>query len=109
MAIFPLAWTIVHPIDDSSPLAGLSAEDLEACEAEFLVLLTGFGETFSQTVNARSSYRTDELVYGARFGSMFDHDEGAGHLSVDLARVHDVLPAPLSGPAERPTAGNAES
>lgn len=71
--------------------------------------LTGFDETFSQTVHARSSYRTHERVYGARFGSMFDHDEGAGHLSVDLDRVHDVLPAPLSGSAERPTAGNAES
>ncbi len=31
VAIFPLAWTIVHPIDDSSPLAGLSFEDLQAC------------------------------------------------------------------------------
>ena len=31
VAIFPLAWTIVHLIDDSSPLAGLSFEDLQAC------------------------------------------------------------------------------
>ena len=66
MAIFPLSWTIVHPIDDSSPLAGLSPEELQASEAEFLVLLTGFDETFAQTVHARSSYRADELVYGAR-------------------------------------------
>jgi inward rectifier potassium channel len=58
-----------------------------------LVLLTGFDETFAQTMHARSSYRADELVYGARFASMFDHDEGAG---VDLARIHDLLPALLS-------------
>ena len=83
--------------------------DLEACEAEFLVLLTGFDETFAQTVHARSSYRTDELVHGARFGSMFDHDEAAGQLGVDLARIHDVLPAPLGGSAARPTVGNAGS
>jgi inward rectifier potassium channel len=61
-----------------------------------LVLLTGFDETFAQTVHARSSYRADELVYGARFASMFDHDESAGVLGVDLARIHDLLPAPLS-------------
>ena len=96
VSIFPLAWTIVHPIDDSSPLAGLSFEDLEASEAEFLVLLTGFDETFAQTVHARSSYRTDELVYGARFASMFDHDESTGLLGVDVARIHEVLPAPLT-------------
>ena len=100
VAIFPLSWTIVHPIDDSSPLAGLSPEELHASEAEFLVLLTGFDETFAQTVHARSSYRADELVYGARFASMFDHDEGDGLLSVDLARIHEVLSAPLSGNAE---------
>lgn len=100
VAIFPLAWTIVHPIDESSPLAGLSLEDLKACEAEFLVLLTGFDETFAQTVHARSSYRTDELVYGARFASMFDHDERAGLLGVDLARIHDVLPTPLNRNAD---------
>jgi inward rectifier potassium channel len=96
VAIFPLAWTIVQAIDDSSPLAGVSLEDLEACEGEFLVLLTGFDEAFAQTVPARSSYRTDELVYGARFASMFDHDESTGLLGVDLARIHDVHePAPL--------------
>ena len=45
---------------------------------------------------ARSSYRTDELVYGGRFATMFDHDESSGLLGMDLARIHDVLPAPLS-------------
>jgi inward rectifier potassium channel len=96
VAIFPLSWTIVHPIEDSSPLAGLSLKDLQACEAEFLVLLTGFDETFAQTVHARSSYRAEEVVYGARFDNMFDHDERSGLLGVDLGRVHDVLPAPLN-------------
>jgi len=100
VAIFPLSWTIVHPIDDSSPMAGLSPEELQASEAEFLVLLTGFDETFAQTVHARSSYRADELVYGARFVSMFEHDERDGLLSVDLARIHEVLSTPLSGDAE---------
>lgn len=95
VAIFPLAWTIVHPIDDSSPLVGLSPEDLEACEAEFLVLLTGFDEAFAQTVHARSSYRADEVVYGAKFASMFDHDDRSGLQGVNLTRIHDVLPAPL--------------
>jgi inward rectifier potassium channel len=95
VAIFPPAWTIVHPMDESSPIAGLSIEDLRAYEAEFLVLLTGFDETFAQTVHARSSYRTEEVVYGARFASMFDHDNGDGLMGVDLARIHETLPAQL--------------
>ena len=95
VAIFPLAWTIVHPIDESSPIAGLSLEDLRACEAEFLVLLTGFDETFAQTVHARSSCRTEQVLYGARFANMFDLDERDGLRGVDLARIHETLPAQL--------------
>ena len=95
VAIFPLAWTIVHPIGESSPLWGQTAEDLEQCEAEFLVLLTGFDETFSQTVHARSSYRVHEVRFGARFGDMFDRDADDGVLKVDLARIHDAEKASL--------------
>ena len=95
VAIFPLAWTIVHPIGESSPLWGQTAEDLEQCEAEFLVLLTGFDETFSQTVHARSSYRVHEVRFGARFSDMFDRDADDGVLKVDLERIHDVEPVPL--------------
>lgn len=93
VAFFPLAWTIVHPIDESSPLRGQTAEDLERCEAEFLVLLTGFDETFSQTVHSRSSYRVHEVMFGARFADMFEHDADDGPLRVNLARIHDVEPA----------------
>ena len=96
VAIFPSLGRSCIP----STIPARSPEDLEACEAEFLVLLTGYDETFAQTVHARSSYRSDELVHEARFASMFDHDEHDELLGVDLARIHDVLPAPLGGNAE---------
>jgi inward rectifier potassium channel len=41
VTFFPLSWTIVHPIGDTSPLAGRTAEDLARSEAEILVLLSG--------------------------------------------------------------------
>jgi len=88
VAFFPLSWTVVHPIDESSPLYHLSAEDLAARGAEFLVLLTGMDETFSQTVHARSSYRYDEIEWNARFSDIFDHDQAANDLSVDISRIH---------------------
>jgi inward rectifier potassium channel len=91
VAFFPLAWTVVHPIREGSPLYGLSAEGLMSSDAEFLVLLQGFDETFSQTVHVRTSYRAEEVVFGARFASMFDQ-EGAdpGEIAVDLRRLHDI-------------------
>jgi inward rectifier potassium channel len=93
VTFFPLTWTVVHPIDQNSPLYGVSPEHLAASNAELLVLLTGTDETFSQIVHARSSYRFDEVVWGARFGNIFaKYDSEVG---VDMRAFHDIDPAPL--------------
>lgn len=94
VAFFPLSWTIVHPIDPSSPVFGLSYEELLAMDAEFLVLLTGFDETFSQTVHTRSSYKADEIVWGARFVNIFNPPKD-GILSIDIGRLDDFDRVPL--------------
>jgi len=81
---FPLTWTIVHPIDQHSPLHGKTAQDLERLQAEILILIKGFDDTFSQTVHSRYSYRYDEIAWGARFVPAFDTDaEGALVLEVN--------------------------
>lgn len=92
---FPLTWTVVHPIDDKSPLHGMTERDLLGCDSEFLVMLNGFDETFSQTVHTRSSYRGDEVVWGARFKSIFNPPKADGTLSVDIRKLHDIERVPL--------------
>jgi len=89
VVFFPLAWTVVHPIDETSPLWGATASDLREWDAEFLVLLNGFDETFSQTVHTRSSYKADELEWGAKFRSMFLPASDEGILAVDVRKIHD--------------------
>lgn len=83
---FPLTWTIVHPIDEHSPLYGKTASDLEALQAEFLILIKGFDDTFSQIVHSRYSYRYDEIVWGARFIPAFQIDAD-GDLVLDVNKV----------------------
>jgi inward rectifier potassium channel len=85
---FPLTWTVVHPIGPDSPLYGKTAQDLAALETEFLILIKGFDDTFSQFVHARYSYRHDELVWGARFQPAFFVDRN-GDLVLELNRVND--------------------
>lgn len=94
VAFLPLTWTIVHAIDEASPLAGATWESLRECQAEFLVLLTGFDETFTQTVHARTSYRADEVVVGARFVNLLDPDSPDGILTVDVGRLHEIERVP---------------
>jgi len=86
---FPLTWTVVHPIDQASPLFGKTREDLARTSAEVLILLRGFDDTFSQTVHSRYSYRHDEITWGAKFEPAF-HIDPAGELILDLERVDSL-------------------
>src|SRR4029079_18265580 len=84
VVFFPLSWTVVHPIDATSPMSGLSHADLVAANAELLVLLTGTDETVSQTVHSRSSYQAEEIIWGAKFANTFMRSETEGIMGMDL-------------------------
>jgi inward rectifier potassium channel len=84
--LFPLTWTIVHPIDAESPLFGKTHADLEALQAEFMILVKAWDETFAQTVHQRFSYRYSELVWGGKFTPAFGVD-GKGDLQVHVDKV----------------------
>lgn len=101
----PLTWTIVHPIDENSPLKNRTAADLEQMQAEFLVLVKGFDDTFSQTVHARTSYTYEEIVWNARFEPSFIIDE-QGDLVLELDRVDQHR---LTGPATPALPASQES
>ncbi len=95
VAFFPLAWTVVHPIDQSSPLWDYDEQDLRECDVEFLIMLNGFDETFSQNVHTRSSYKSSEVVWGARFRSVFNPPRPDGTISIDVRKLHEIERAPL--------------
>ena len=91
---FPLSWTVVHPIDESSPLFGLSEDELRASDPEFLILFKGFDDTFAQMVHTRSSYKWSECIYGAKFVVAFAATED-GRTVMDMKKFHQVEEAPL--------------
>lgn len=84
--LFPLPWTIVHPLSESSPLYSKGVVDLAKEEAEFIVLLKGYDETFNQYVHQAFSYRHDEVIFDADFEPMFD-TASSGKTEVKLDRV----------------------
>ncbi len=90
VVFFPLAWTIVHPIDETSPLHGATAKDLEAWDAEVLILFSGIDEIFSQRVHTRSSYKPDEIVCNARFRNLFNPPRADGTLSIDIGHLNEI-------------------
>ena len=86
---FPLSWTVVHPIDETSPLPDLDAEGFRAADAQLLILLSGIDQIFSQTVHTRTSSKPDEVVWNARFAGIFDSPKEGQHLAIDLRRLRD--------------------
>src|SRR5438132_1839335 len=85
----PLTWTVVHPIDNESPLWEKTAEDLERLQAEVLILIKAYDDTFSQTVLARHSYAHDVVVWGKRFAPAFMVD-AEGDMVLELKKVGEL-------------------
>jgi inward rectifier potassium channel len=84
-----LSWTIVHHITEDSPLYGYSKEDMVAARLELIVAIKAFDDHFSNTVQQRTSYNIDELIYGARFTPMFERSEEGGTTILKLDKVND--------------------
>jgi inward rectifier potassium channel len=89
--MFILSWTVMHPIDEHSPLYGATAASLAAGEVELVVGLTGIDETFAQTIHARHSYRADEILWNGRLADILDWTED-GRRRINYRRFHDVVP-----------------
>lgn len=88
VSILTLNWTIVHPLDANSPLAEITAEELDRTQASFSVLLKAFDDTFSQTVHSRTSYQYNDMVWDAKFIPMFDRDE-SGRIVLDMSKISE--------------------
>jgi len=92
---FPLNWTIVHPIDSDSPLYGKTTDELRKIHAEFLILVKGFDDTFSQVVHSRYSYSNEDIVWGGKFLKAYSTDE-SGKIVFDLNDIHKFVKAELN-------------
>lgn len=68
---FPLPWTVVHPINEKSPLQGLTMDDFKNNHLEVLILISGFDDTFSQNVHTRYSYTANEIEMNQKFKKNF--------------------------------------
>lgn len=71
VSLFPLSWTIVHPIDDKSPLSKYSWQKLQECNPEFMITIKAYDDSFAQEVHARGSFKGDECIWGGKFDPMF--------------------------------------
>ena len=87
--MFAVPWTIVHPIDEESPIHGKTGEMFKAEEAEFIVIMKGFDDTFSQYVHQVYDYRFDEIEFDADFEPMYD-PSSQGVTEIHVNRISHI-------------------
>jgi inward rectifier potassium channel len=90
--MFALTWTVMHTIDESSPLYGATAEDLKTWQAEVVIVMSGADDIFAQRIHARHSYLPEEILWNQRFEDVLSIDE-RGNRIIDYGRLHDVRDA----------------
>lgn len=78
-----LSWTVVHPIDENSPIYGMKKKELDDSKAEIMVLVKGFNDTLSQSVHSRTSYKYYDLEWDARFAPIFSNENGKAIVAID--------------------------
>lgn len=89
ITFFPMHWTVVHPIDDSSPLDGWDSERLNAAHAEILIQVEATAEIYSQVVRVRSSYLAEDVIFDARFVNIYEQSE-SGSTRIDVRRIGEI-------------------
>jgi len=90
--IFSLSrsWSVLHAIDEASPLWGQTPESLAEQGAEFQVSVSGMDDTWMQAIHASHTYGDRDVVWGARHADIL-RDEGAV-MTVDLAKFDELEP-----------------
>lgn len=84
----PLSWTIVHPIDEKSPLWGLTIKELEERDVEIIILIKGINDTFSQSVYSRHSYKAGQFLSEVKFTPVKQEVDAKGKVNISLHDIH---------------------
>jgi inward rectifier potassium channel len=89
ISFMALSWTIVHPIDEKSPIYNFTKEDFIKSDAEFLILFTAVNDTYSDTVYSRTSYKGHEIIMNAKFKPLQRNQRG-NKVTVDLRKLDEI-------------------
>jgi inward rectifier potassium channel len=88
---FTLSWTAMHPIDEESPLFGMTPELLRQKQVSIVASLSGIDETVMQTIHARHNYSAQDILWNHRLVDIF-HDSDDGHRYMDFSQFHEAVP-----------------
>jgi inward rectifier potassium channel len=87
----PMNFTVVHPIDEESPLAGMGFEDMKTADLEVYVLIRGFDDVYSNNVLQRTSYVYDEILFNRKFLPMYRESDDGNTTILELHKINESV------------------
>lgn len=91
----PLNFTVVHPIDEQSPIFGFSWEDMKIADVELYVLVRAFDDVYSNVVLQRTSYTYEEIKFNAKFVPMYRESDDGNTTILELDKLNDFRDMPV--------------
>ena len=92
ISLFATSWTIVHPITEDSPLFNVTTTELKERKVELILLISAHDESYNDEVHSRTSYKPDEIINGAKFVSIIDHDKNNQSIvHLDKLNVYELI------------------
>jgi inward rectifier potassium channel len=89
--MFNLGWTLMHVIDDASPLSAETADSLLNSRTVFVLSLSGTDENTGQTLMARGEYSSADIRWNSTFHDILE-EAPDGTIHVDYSKFHDIEP-----------------
>jgi inward rectifier potassium channel len=89
----PMNWTVVHPIDENSPLQGFAHADMKTTDVEVYVLIRGFDDVYSNLVQQRTSYTYQEIKFNGKFVPMYRESDDGKTTILELHKLNEYVKA----------------
>jgi len=87
--VFAMTWTLIHRIDENSPLYENSSKTLTANRSRISVSVGGHDETIAATVYANFNYFAEDIIFDARFVDILTYLPNGGR-AINMTRFHEI-------------------
>ena len=87
---FPAALTVRHVIDESSPLHGLTAQDLKLTDSRMLASIVCIDPVIQAPVQKQTEYIYEQINWNRQFAEIYVED-ARGRYTVDYSKFDDTV------------------
>jgi inward rectifier potassium channel len=87
---FPAALTVRHVIDETSPLHGLTAQDLKLTDTRMLASIVCTDPVIQARVQTQTEYLYEQIAWNQQFAEIFVED-ASGRYTVDYSKFDETI------------------